>query len=455
MTSLHADSCMSLPVNLELFTVPSTNVAVDDYRYVCVGSTTAVETRSMIEFDFTFSSMEYIDLSSCFLLLKQKILKGDGTVLPSRTSAADATVPDISKVCPINAFHHTQFKSCQVYLAGKLISKNNNLYAYRSLFEMLLSNNDSSKQSQLPMGLFFLDTGNLDDNSNFKESGGAGTNTGAAKRYIRTRFSKTFQTVGKIHSDLFFQNRYLLPSTPVKIVLHRHDPKFSLMAPNNEDEYQILIEEASLYVKSVKVSPSITAAHLAVRAKEMKNVMYPLKTVEMKYWTFPQNINDLSIQKICNGSLPRKVIIGFVSSQAFNGKYKLNPLKMHHFNLEEVILKVNGENRPWETLCSDYSRDQYVLPFLSTYQGSGGLFDNFGLGIDFFDMYKNGHCLYAYDFQPECEDTNLSLIKNGILSATIKTREPLDTSVTVIVYLQFDEVLEINPAGQVTDTEQQ
>ena len=77
-------------------------------------------------------------------------------------------------------------------------------------------------------------------------------------------------------------------------------------------------------MKHFEVLPHIREAH--VLALEDNNTFkYPLKHVQMKYFTKGSNRNDLSEQNIVNGVLPKKVIFGIVRSENFNGTIQKIP----------------------------------------------------------------------------------------------------------------------------------
>ena len=54
-------------------------------------------------------------------------------------------------------------------------------------------------------------------------------NTGLKERYNLSKESKMVSMEGKIHSDLFAQERYTLGGVPIKLKLVRTSPAFSLV----------------------------------------------------------------------------------------------------------------------------------------------------------------------------------------------------------------------------------
>ncbi|KAK2150394.1 hypothetical protein NP493_2421g00007 [Ridgeia piscesae] len=103
---------------------------------------------------------------------------------------------------------------CQVdvSLNGTLVTPSTNTYAYRAYIETLLSHGAEAKNSQLTSALWYKDTaGHMDATDN--------ENKGLLKRKDYTTGSRIVDMMGRLHVDLFFQDRYLLNGVDVKIRL--------------------------------------------------------------------------------------------------------------------------------------------------------------------------------------------------------------------------------------------
>jgi len=77
----------------------------------------------------------------------------------------------------------------------------------------------------------------------------------------RSRFthgSRVVDMIGRIHDDIFFQNRYLLNEVNVKIKLVRSRNSFCVMSAN---PFQAKVDSAIMFVRKVKLSLSVFLAH--------------------------------------------------------------------------------------------------------------------------------------------------------------------------------------------------
>ena len=94
------------PEALNLFTVPSTQTAVDDMFYQDCRSISQISGQSPIEFHLSGQNgMEYLDLSRSRLYVKLKIINSDGTTLTSN-----------EKVGPVNLLLQSLWSQIDVTL---------------------------------------------------------------------------------------------------------------------------------------------------------------------------------------------------------------------------------------------------------------------------------------------------------------------------------------------------
>ena len=77
--------------------------------------------------------------------------------------------------------------------------------------------------------------------------------------------------MGKLHLDLFCQEKYLLNHGNLKIKLRRSRDVFALMA--DADTYKIKIKDLALFVRNVQLSPAVRMGH--VKALEIPAVNTP------------------------------------------------------------------------------------------------------------------------------------------------------------------------------------
>lgn len=80
--------------------------------------------------------------------------------------------------------------------------------------------------------------------------------------------------MGRLHSDIFTQHRYMLSGLDRKIKLTPSKNEFNLMAGDSTVGYRSTITFAALLVRMVKLNPAISLAH--EKALLQSNAKYPL-----------------------------------------------------------------------------------------------------------------------------------------------------------------------------------
>ena len=98
------------------------------------------------------------------------------------------------------------------------------------MIETLLSYGKDAKKSQLTSSLFYADDPDRMHSIDFAAANG---NSGLYKRSRFITQSRPLNMLGRIHADVFFQDRYLLNEVNVKIKLVTSRNSFCLMAVRN------------------------------------------------------------------------------------------------------------------------------------------------------------------------------------------------------------------------------
>jgi len=445
MSLLHSETREVLKSELELFTLPPTQTSIEETRFVKYYPLTSLDRGGPLEFNIPSSDKEYIDPQKVFLYMKIRILDENGAQLKERTSNDDATVPTKSIVFPINYFHATCFKSVEVHLNNKSCSNNDTLYPYRAYLETLLSYSRSSKEEQMKAAMWYKDIDPFDEHSDAvsKNTGDRSQNSGALSRFLRTRFSHPFETFGRLHSEIFNQPKLLIGNVDLNIKLQRANNNFSLMAQGENQRYNVSIETAELFVCHKKISDSIREAHLL--SLQHNTIKYPVRKVDMKFFTRGANRSDLSEPNLVNGTLPRRIVLGLVNSDAFNGSFHHSPFNFQSFNVSSIAIRKNGENVPFQELEMDYENMCYMQGYMTMLEGTNVMFKDRNIDIQPFVNYPYGYALYAFDLtQDHTEGGNFNLIQQGNISIDIKLMKPSEHGITIVCYLEYDALIEID-----------
>ena len=316
----------------------------------------------------------------------------------------------------------------------------------RAYIETLLNYDVSAKKSQFTSALYYKDTatkmdeagslpGDPEDISFIKSSfpgqaaprdsdketvkitpAGSG-NQGFAKRSKFIRNGKQFVLSGPIFADIFMNDRLLLNMVDLKVVLNRSNPKFCLMDLSGSGTPQVKPEvkltDVILKIRKVKVDQAVSDG--IERMLKQTPALYPVRRVECKILTVPENLPTTRQDNIFSGIIPKTFVVGFVAVDAASGVYTKNPYNFAHFGVTSLSLTANGEEIPFKQLTLKYPKDpdgkidttagedaelDFDEAYNTLFSGTGKIYSNAGLDIDR-DDYPGGYALYAFDLTPD------------------------------------------------------
>ena len=232
----------------------------------------------------------------------------------------------------------------------------------------------------------------------------------------------------------------------VKMV--RRKTPFALMFNEAGANYKVKIERATLHVRKVKVAHAVALAH--VKALKYGNAKYPLQRVECKTFSVPAGGRDVTLEKIFTGQLPTLVVVDCVDNNAFNEVLKKNPFNFQNYKITRISLHVDGEEKC--PLTCDFETGRIAQAYMSLFSSTEKAFKDEDIDISRED-YVNSYSLFCFDMTPDLrESDHFSLIKSGNVRLAINFAGELARTINVIVYVEFQNVLEVDKNRDVSTT---
>ena len=440
MTSqfIHEKSRECAKSELDIFAIPPTQTSVEKGALIPYQPIASITDGGPIEFYIPGAGDEYIDLAQTQLYVRAKITNADGTNLVAG-----------APVGPANLFLHSLFNQVDVSLNERLITSSTPTYPFRAIIETLLSYGHDAKKSQLSSALYYKDTAGKMDVVDPTVEEDEDANVGLKSRYALTQRSRVVDMIGRIHSDIFFQNKYLLNGVNMKIKLIRSKAEFCLVSSAQDPDYKVQILEATLFVRRMKISPSIQLAHS--RALEKGNAKYPIRRVLCKMMSVPAGNITLTQDHVFLGSLPNRIVIACVDNTAFSGSFARNPFNFQHYDVTSIAVHVDGEQIPTKPLRPTFQGPSlnYIRAYHTLFSGTNKMFEDQGNEISRTD-YGQGYTLYAFDLTPDLTCAgHFNLQKQGNLRLEVNFRQPLAQTINVIIYAEFENIIEIDRSRNV------
>jgi hypothetical protein len=427
MAFINSHQHLTVNSELDLFSVPPTQESVESGHYLSYRPISSISTHAPIEFSVLNNGEEYIDLAHIHLYLKVKLTKIE------KVSATN--VRSLDNVGPINNFMHSLFSQVDVSLNQRCVTPPSNNYNYRAYISNLLNYGEDAKKSHLTSSLWFKDTAGRMEASDVNE--------GYESRKKYSNSNRVFDMISPLHIDLKSASKYLLNGVEMTIKLIQAKPEFFLMSTVADPTCKFEIQEAELFVRKLKINSSVLIAH--AKALAVGTAKYNITRVDVKTVTIPTGIQNKTIDGIYTGQLPKRCIIGFVSNKAFNGTYDSNPYNFKNYNLSFLSLYVDSVQIPSKPFVPDFANKLYIREYDSLFQGSGVFYKDIGNDISRED-YPNGYFLTGFDLTStlSSHENFWSVEKNGSLRIELRFAAALEETVTVIVFSEFDNLIEID-----------
>lgn len=237
--------------------------------------------------------------------------------------------------------------------------------------------------------------------------------------------------------------------TCVKLKFTRNTNEFCLLQPSsNAKKFKIKIHSASLFVLSHQLYPSLRVAHEKLLSQN-NTAKYSFRRVEMKTFLVSTGSKSVSKENLFYGQVPIRIVVSFVDNAAAIGGSNLNPFAFDHFDISYFSVLVDDEQICFKPLKLDFGNNQSLLGFYTLLTSSGVAHQDLGIGVNREDYIKSSEALFAFNLCPAAEDDVFSIHKTGNIRFDIQFKNPLPKAISVIVYAEFNSVLEIDKDRQV------
>lgn len=438
MTFILNNSVEGYDERLSYFSRSLTNTSIEGYNFRNYNPLGQIDNNGgPIEFEVLNHSSDHIDLSEITLMLNLKILKSDKTAI---TLAGDDVI--LINLSAATSFRQLDFSIQQTNINSSVGAN----YPYKCMFDVLLDHGKHSQKTKLSLAGFFKDSAKVMDD----HSAAASANVGLTDRTKLTHKgnSKIFKT--KIFSDICQQNKFLPGGIPLNIKFYPSTDLFRLLyndPTGNEQHYCIHIKEAKLSIPFVKLNPSYLSAQTEILKKEAALIKFTKSSI--KTYTIGQGDNSWIGENLFQDSIPQRLVVALVDSKAYAGHNEKNPFNFQHFNCRYLNFEVNGQTIGSEILEPNFTDEDYASSYST-------IFDNLPRNqpelpnISYPD-FGNGYALFLFNVfkpSPECDLPSLK----GQTRLSIKFKNILPTSVTLILYATFNAAMTIDETKNITLT---
>lgn len=422
-------SATSLP-EFDYFGVPQTQEAVDMDMVRRVLPRDGLQGGGPIEFIIENGPNEFLLFYETYLKLKLKVKL-------EKTAGGAVTEADYATCFPENYLLHSFFKQVEITIGDKIITMSSQTYPYRAYIETLLGCADTVKKTYLTASKW--------------------CETEAEQKLLIKPATpgneKTITMKGRLHTDLTMQSRAMLGGLTIKIKLFPHEqPEFYMRAATGFS-FKVSVDSAQLEVHKAKVTKDLfDGINTVIRSNHIP-AKFPITRTIVKEIALSTTTLDHTIPNIVTGQLPRRAFFFMVDNEALNGSYTKDPFLFKNNGLIQLSTYIDGFQYPELPLTPDFENNQFEDEYLALFQVLNQNGTDCYLNIDP-ATFKDKKCIFAVNFAPDLSNGpgasgHINPIQRGQLSAYLKFKSVLTTSTSLLVFLEFDNIIEIDEDQQV------
>ena len=420
----------------DIFQIPKIQNSIDCEFTQELRPVSTLDSKAFIEFNLTTAKDQYLRLWQTEFYLRLKIRLEKSAIGPKIVEK------DWDDVWTCTNLMNSLLKQVEFYIGDRLIDPPHQTHAYKTYFEKFFGKSSDIKNTAAELGFWF-------EGSNFSNPDGS---ISKSSEIIRCKAGakdagegEEFELFGKIHLPMFEQRKTaLIGGCKLKLRFIPNDPAFYIKCKNDVRVKSVEFTNCTLKVEGVKVMDHILRGHEL--GLNHSNARYLLLENFVVPVTVNKGTQDIIIDNIHTGAMPNRCFIAFVDHRAFNGSHSMNPYNFQNFGVNHLQLFANGlpigglAKKP--NFRSGWITREYYDLFKVTNQ------DNVDTCITLKkDNFAKGNNIFAFRCMPDLSTAKALNFQNPLKEATIRLHltfdEALTETITVLVYLDFDAVLEI------------
>ena len=128
----------------------------------------------------------------------------------------------------------------------------------------------------------------------------------------------------------------------------------------------------------------------------------------------------------------------------------MNLFNFEHYNVSSLAVYLDGQQYPAKAFTPDFKVNLYQREMHSLYEALDMMDTDSNFAINR-DNYDDGNTIYGFNFTPDLSSGcgtvgHVNPIRYGSLRMSVRFSEATPAPVTVLIYCEFDKILEIDIA---------
>ncbi|CAO4372042.1 unnamed protein product [Caenorhabditis nigoni] len=413
---------------LDFSTMPGTQTCIQNSRWNVVNLKNAFQPEGPWEFALTNNSRSYLNLKRTWLIFTYDITDelGNPIVVPPETTSS-------MTFAPINNIAHSIVKNFTLHVNSQLAYHNSSNYAYKAYFENLLMYGKDIKDSTLTASGFYHDNhiGNR--------------NSPGFKR--RAKLLKN-QVAANISIDLMNQPRVMMNNSDVKLTVYPNKSDFLIEAFNHGTQtFKFNVRDVYCLVHEFDLTDGLSN-ELEAAFLEHKMIQYPMISPQVRSFYIEPNRFDAPANTLFTTKMPRRLFLGLVSNDSFNGTFNTSPFDFKPFDVTDVHIDFCGRTIPGRPMDLDFPNNKFIEAYVQLQETLGHTRNNFSCNSIDVDMYKSrGFTIFGFELSSIALDPNLfEMVNPTNVSVRINFKKVTPPGgLYCVVYAEFDQILVLTP----------
>jgi hypothetical protein len=388
------------------------DVSTSYEEYLYIRPTTPLETKGSISIDIPDQEVFFLDLQKSQMCVRLKVVAENGTSLDTTTNYFSA-----------NNFLYTLFRNIVIYFNERIVYSSEDHYGYRCMIENLTS----KEESDLNVGFYA------------EKEDGEPNRTETQARKTEVAASTFLELQGPLLSDINTISRLIPNKVSVRITLDQQDPKFVMLCSDATPAgCKIVIDDLYLKVLRVAINPQIQRS-ISSALDSSDSAFHMTRTV-IKTAVIQPNTNSLSIERIFSGQIPKVVLLGLVSSEAYKGDLAKNPYNFKTAEVSKIVVSADDVPAPANYMTFDFASKRYLDGYLR-------LRDLVKLEHELVlnrDNFVKGKALFGFELVTKLDPNSDPLARSGNVKLEMSLKTAPTSALVVIIYGLFDTCLWMN-----------
>jgi len=433
MSAIHELTTIAPLQEFDIFTVPPTQMSVNDSYDVEYRPMAPVSADTPIEFQIRSSEHHYVVPSEMYLEMEIElglVKANDNNLAPVAAYGSTTT-----KFRPVQNIMSSMFKSVEIIVGGKVFKLQPLMYAYRAYFETLLGYDQKAKNTHLKLGGWLSDEERM-----------------ALVTPGNDKVHKKITLIGRLFSDVTHQKKSLLGGSKIDVRLEPNDVSFYTIQEDDGTyslgayKPRVAFHKAVLHVNFQEATEFLRMGHN--QALSRGTAKYPITHTDIKHFTVAKGQYDIVLPNAIQGNLPRRSFIFFVDNAAMNGARSQDPYKFLNCKVTELHMDVDGRSYPTIPYKTDFTNKKYHKAYLDFLR----VLDQ-NIPEPFLEITYEKYGEAPVFVIPFCPDLSSSCGFGGHVSpihtnkhVTLKVvfEEGLPQVTSVLMYNEYDDIVEFD-----------